>query len=341
MKVVITGYNTCCLNHSGGVKNRVKEIYEHLSKCNELQVEYFRPMETEFENVDILHLFKLEPEYFNLVRKAKKSGIKIVLSSIVPLYDGWKIDIYRRFINRLPILTVYKMSFSILSLIDKLIVETQTEADFILKHYRVDKNKIEVIPNGIDIYTYDGMDIFERIGNVSDYVLHVGLFHENKNQLRLIKALKGTGIDVVFIGGEENGDSTYFDKCKSLAANDKHFHFLGWSDRGSNLLKSAYKHARVFAFPSFQETFGMALIEGAAAGSNIVVSKTLPIHDFHVFDDALFVDPNDENSIRQGVLEAFNTPLNTNLQKRVINFFSWESVIDKHIKLYSSLYGNK
>ena len=117
MKIIIAGYNTCCFNKSGGVQVRIKKIYELLSKQNEIEVEYFRPMETDFDKVDILHLFKLEPEYYNLVRKAKNKGVKIVLSTIIPLEGGYKIDIYRCLINRLPMLNVYKMAFKILSCI--------------------------------------------------------------------------------------------------------------------------------------------------------------------------------------------------------------------------------
>ena len=44
MKIVITGYNTCAQNSSGGVQVRVRKIYEHLLKRDDVEVEYFCPM---------------------------------------------------------------------------------------------------------------------------------------------------------------------------------------------------------------------------------------------------------------------------------------------------------
>lgn len=337
MKIVISGYNTCCMNPSGGVQVRIKKIYELLSMNKNIDVEYFRPMETDFNNVDILHLFKLDPEYYNLVQKAKIKGVKIVLSSIVPLEGGLKIDLYRKYINRLPVLNVYKMAFVILSYVDVLIVETPKEADFISKHYGFDKRKIVVIPNGVDINSYKGHDIYDKINGQKDYVLHVGRFDENKNQINVIKALKGTGIDVVFIGGGDNENSAYYDECKRLAADDSHFHFLGWINNDSNLLKSAYSNAKVFILPSFKETFGLVLLEAAICGCNLAISKSLPILDFGIFDKSYLFNPKDVDDIKEKVGNAFVTVRNDTIKDKVLELFSWNAIIDKHIKVYKTL----
>lgn len=337
MKVVLTGYNTCCLNHTGGVQVRVKKIYELLSQRKDIEVEYFRPMETDFESVDVLHLFKLEPEYYSLVLKAKSKGIKVVLSSIVPLHGGSKIDLYRRFINKLPILSSYKMSCSILNNVDSIIAETFGEKSFIATHYGINHKKIEVIPNGIDINNYQGEEIFNHIGGRKDYVLVVGRFDSNKNQLNVIKALKGADINVVFIGGEDSGKADYFNKCKETVANDSYFHFLGWIDSNSNLLKSAYANAKVFAFPSYQETFGLVLLEAAVTGCNLAISNTLPIHGFHVFDDASLFDPSNIDDIREKIMKAYNSSSSNIWKQRVIDTFSWDTIIDSHIRIYEDI----
>lgn len=337
MKVVITGYNTCCLNHTGGVQVRVKKIYELLSQRNDIEVEFFSPMKTDFDSVDVLHIFKLEPEFYMLVKWAKSRGIKIVLSSIVPLHGGSKIKIYRYLINKLPILTAHKMSSEILNCVDAIVSETPEEKNFIAKYYGINSQKISVIPNGIDISNYDGREIFEKIRGVKDYTLVVGRFDSNKNQKNVIKALKGTDMDVVLIGGPDSVCSAYFEECKELTGNDTRFHYIGWVDNGSNLLKSAYAHAKVFVFPSYQETFGLVLLEAAIAGCNLAISKTLPIHGFHVFDDACLFDPTNVDDIRDKVTSAFSMPKSEIWKNRVIEKFAWSTVIDSHVKLYESL----
>lgn len=337
MKVVITGYNTCCMNPTGGVQVRIKKIYELLSKRNNVDVEYLSPMETDWNSVDILHIFKLEPEFYSLVNKAKSKGVKVVLSSIIPLSGGCNIDFYRCILNKLPILSSYKMNFSILNDVDCIIAETPIERNFISLHYGVNSHKIQVVPNGIDIIAYKGDDIYKRIGGKKDYVLLVGRFDANKNQKNVILAMQESGIDVVFIGGEDSGNTSYYQQCKELAKNDSHFHFLGWIASNSNLLYSAYTNAKVFVFPSYKETFGLALLEAAISGCNLAISETLPILGFHTFDDAYLFNPNDTNDIREKIKEAFSSNKNERIKARVIDTFSWNSLIDRHVELYESL----
>ena len=336
MKVAIVGYNTCCLNYSGGVQVRVKKIYELLSKHNGIEVEYFRPMETDFDSIDIFHFFKLEPEYFNLAVRVKKRRKKIVISSIVPLCGGLKLDLFK-VINKFPILTNYKMQQFVLNAADKVIAETYQEATFITKHYSIDADRIVVIPNGIDDFNYEGREIYEHIGGEKGYVLQVGLVHENKNQANTIKAIKGTGIDLVIIGGENNGDVEYINYCKEIAKGDEHIHFLGWIDNSSAILKSAYANAKVLVFPSYNETFGLVALEGAMAGCNVAMTNSLPIHDFHAFDDCWLFDPNNIPDMREKIISAFNSPKTEGVKKRVKEIFSWDKIIDEHIHLYSSL----
>lgn len=337
MKIVIAGYNTCCFNKSGGVQVRIKKIYELLSKQNDIEVEFFRPMETDINTVDILHIFKLEPEFWNLIERAKIIGVKVVLSSIVSVSRGSIIDIYRLMNNIVPIKNIYKINERIMNLVDYIIAETQMEANFIIRHYRVPEEKIEVIANGVDPDYYDGNEIFKRLGDKKEYVLQVGVIDYNKNQLNAIKALKETNIDFVIIGGPYNPASSYLETCKKVASESPNIHFLGWQSANSPLLKSAYAHAKVLLFPSYHETFGLVAIEGAMYGCNIAISKTLPIHGFHVFDDCWLFNPGDVNDIREKVLSAYNSPKTEETKKKVLETFSWKKIIEKYVDIYKSL----
>ena len=338
MKVVITGYNISNQNKAGGVKVRIKKIYHHLRQRDGLDLEYFCLMTTDLSNCDILHLFKLEPEYYQLVKCAKKLGVIVVLSSIVPLENSHKIDFYRNFLNKFPLLTSQKMAFSILQMVDAIIVETDQEARFIHRHYRISTSKLFTIGNGVDELKYEGKEIYDIIGGEKEYVLQVGRINSNKNYLNVIKALKNQNIDFVIIGDGDHGDRKYYDECIKEANGDPHFHFLGWVDSNSNLLKSAYSNAKVLVVPSFHETFSIVALEGAAAGCNMVITKSLPIHDYGVFDDCHLINPYDIVDIRHQILMAFSEPRTDVTKKRVLGKFSWSNIIDKHIDLYKELY---
>ena len=144
MKILFQSYNTCCQNKSGGVQNRVRTIRELLVKRS-VTVDYFAPFSTRVEDYDVLHIFYLSPESFDLVRYAKQKGVRIVLSPIVGLTGGNILDLCRVFINKLPILTAHKMSFFVAQNSDLLLTESKREADFISKHYKIETEKFRII----------------------------------------------------------------------------------------------------------------------------------------------------------------------------------------------------
>lgn len=336
MKVLIQSYNTCCQNQSGGVQNRVRKIHDLLNKCG-VTVDYFSSFGTRVEDYDILHIFYLSPETFDLVRYAKQKGVKIVLSPIVGLIGGGILDFCRIFLNKFPILTAHKMSFFVAKNADLLLTESSREAQFISKHYGIDKEKFRIIPNGVDCEVYEGNEIYEEIRGVKKYVLQVGRFDNNKNQINVIKALKGSNIDVVFIGGPVPTSESYYEKCYAEAAGNEHFHFLGWQKPDSSLLKSAYANADVVILPSYQETFGLVVLEGAINGAKIAVSNTLPILEFEPLRNVCTFNPASIEDIRIKVSTLLKEERDTQLKDKVESFFSWDSVIDKHIECYEEL----
>ena len=335
MKILFQGYSTYAQNKSGGVQVRMRQLASNLRRYG-VDVDFFDHNSTNISQYDILHIFGLNAEHYNLVNYAHNKGVKVVTSSIVTLAQGWKIDLILALIHH-PVLTIYNMQQSILSASDAIITETPRESLFIEKHYRNVSSKLMVIPNGIEACQETERDYISKITGNNDYVLCVGRFDENKNQLSLIKALKDTNIDVVFIGGPVAKNDKYYKKCLETANGKNNIHFLEWIVNASPLLKSAYSNAKVFALPSFHETFGLVLLEAAVAGANLVVSNKLPILDFQAMDCCSRFNPHDCTDIRNKILEAFNKPMNTNQAHNILNNFSWNTVVKQHIELYKSL----
>ena len=337
MKVLIKSYNTCCQNKAGGVQNRVRTIYELLKA--QIDVEYFETFSSDLMSCDVLHVFGLNFENYSLIRLAKKNNIKVVISTIIPLNNGLKIDLYRKYVNKLPILSVYKMMIKSAQMADRLIAETTSEADFLNKHYGVPKEKIIVIPNGITSCP-DSVDdsIYSYVKKDVPFVLQVGRFDKNKNQLNVIRALKDQEFQVVFIGvADKNTGNDYYERCRQEAKNAKNIVFLGWLDSASMLLKSAYKHAQVFILPSYQETFGLVLLEAGIRGANLAVSKTLPILNYEIFKNCLIFDPSSCSDIKKVVEKAVHKTRDMDMAKKIAKFFSWDSVIKEHLKCYEAL----
>lgn len=335
MKVVFASYNACCQNASGGVQNRLRKIASLVADRG-LDVELFDPFETKLEKGDILHVFMLSLDTFSLIQYAKSKGVKVVISTIVPLIGSKKLKVYK-WLHVLPIVTTYKINRMSLNYADALITESQRESDFIGKYFGINTGKMNVIPNGVDVEKYTGAEIYENIGGAEKYILQVGRFDENKNQINVIRALKNTNIPLVFIGGPGKGNEAYYEKCLKEAQGYSNIHFLGWVDSSSPIIKSAFAHADTVIVPSFYETFGLTAIEGGCMGAKIAFSNTLPITDYPVFSSCLKFAPDNVSQIRETIKQVYEQDKDGLFTENVISTFNWKSVIDEHIRIYNTI----
>lgn len=335
MKVLFQSYNTCCQNVSGGVNVRLHKIAQLLSERG-LEVNLFDAFTSKVLDCDILHIFGIDLENWSLVNYAKQNNKKVVISSILPLQDRAKLSLYE-WLSHTPLMTTHKVLKRTLSMADSVIAESVQEKVFLGKYFGVDLKKIHVIPNGMDTNEYKGKDIFEELGFEGLYVLQVGRFDNNKNQLNVIKALKESDIQMVFVGGASGMDKSYYEKCRHEAKGHNNIHFLGWLGRDSNLLKSAYSNAALVIIPSYQETFGLVILEAVASRTKVAMSRTLPIRDYDEIRMLPCFNPSSPISIRKCIISSLSSVYDNANYENIIKRFSWDSVISDHIDLYSRL----
>lgn len=333
MKILLSSYNTCCQNKAGGVQTRIRKIYE-LLKLRGIQVDYFSAFDSDLRNYDVLHVFMLDYETRGLIKCAKRLGLKVILSSIVSISERRKLRILR-FLTRLGIPTLYKYNREILNNVDAIIVESQKESEYIQECYNIEASKLFVIPNGIHKSDAKGEGILSIVPN-KKFILQVGRFDQNKNQLNVIRAVKGTDINVVFIGGaDETLSSEYFNKCKEEAKGFDNITFLGWLPQDSPLFISALRNAHALILPSFFETFGLVALEGAINGAHVCLSNTLPINDYNIFDKSLTFSPSSVSDIHNVLIDVIKRSRSNDVQAKVEEFFSWDRIIDKHLEIYT------
>ena len=335
MKVLIHTYDTAYQNNAGGVHNRIDRTVKELRKFG-IEVDFFDKYRTNIREYDILHIFKLDISSKQLVEYAKSLGIKSVISSIISIDKGRLIDFYWK-LRRLPINTIYKWIFKICDYADSVIVETPKESRYMIRHFHVEYKKINILPNGVDSITDIDNSIYNVIGGSRKYVLCLGRFDSNKNQLNAIKALSGTDIDFVLIGGPDSSSIEYYNRCLSEAEKYKNIHFLGWLNSEDQLLKSALGNASIILCPSFQETFGLSIVEGMMAGAIPVLSRTLPILEYSSFRNCLTFNPYDTKDIRDKIEKAISFNRNYEVSNEFKIEFSWEHVARRHIEIYKSL----
>ena len=339
MNILIKSYNTCCQNKNGGVQFRLRSIADKLKNKGE-NVELFNEFTTDINQFEIIHFFKLEPENYALLKCAKSNGLKVVISSVIGLSDnnGKKLRLFQKIRRIMPFTTTMEQCVNSLELADLIIAETEAEKLFIVRNYNISSEKIVIIPNGVEYDDYKGKEIYKEIGGEKKYILQVGRFDKNKNQLNVIKAMKDTGIDIVFIGGKDHSENNnYYQRCIDAADGASNIHFLGWLDADCDLMRSAYANADTLILPSYQETFGMVAIEGGVAGAKLALSNTLPILGYPIFDECAKFNPGDIEDIKKTLIETSKRDKSEDFTMRFREAFSWNSVIDEHMKCYAEI----
>jgi len=146
----------------------------------------------------------------------------------------------------------------------------------IVEIYEVDKSKIRVVPNGVDIERFKPSNMNEKIRRQIGLdsklcVLFVGRLIPRKGLPLLVEAAKHvveeysqTIFLIIGDGPLKNSLKAQLEKMR-LA---RHFRFLG--DVQEGLLPAMYNCADVFALPSLQEGQGIALLEAQATAKPVV-----------------------------------------------------------------------
>lgn len=335
MKVFFESYNEVFQNETGGIRIKIEQIKSHLSNCHEIK--YFDKWNDKISECDILHLFMPNIQNYGLFRLAQSQGKKIIISSVATPESNIKI-IYRNVADRIMRNKgIYYYSKYMYSNADRIIAETVYEREFLIKCYKLEPSKVVVIPNGITISSKSiPNDYFSsRTGIKGKFVLQVGRFDRNKNQLSTIKAMNNIGYPLVLIGGPDKDDSSYYELCRKTA--NKNIHFLGWVDHDDPLLYAAYNECHTFILPSHHEILGNALLEAAAMGANIVSTNVLPLKDWGVDELCLSVNPKDEKEIELKLRESLGTEKNDRVQQIINEKFSWSRVVKDHLNVYESV----
>ena len=105
-------------------------------------------------------------------------------------------------------------------------------------------------------------------------------------------------------------------------------------------LPSLYSKAKLFIYPSLYEGFGLPVLEAMACGCPVITSNVSALNEI-AGDAALFIDPNNHQSIAQGIKQVLE---NNNLRKEMTikglqqaKKFSWDRCAKETLKVYEEL----
>jgi len=217
-------------------------------------------------------------------------------------------------------------------------ISENTKMDLV-RFCAVDPKKIQVI------YLAGTLDLKGRQAHLrlpTRYILFVGSRAIYKNFLFFIRSVtpilqKDRELKVICAGGGS------FSKEEQLFLDDleiaKQVLYYPVNDA---ILRTLYRNALVFVFPSLYEGFGLPVLEAFACQCPTIVSHTSSFPEV-AGEAAVYLEPSDPSSVREAVKKVINSPkLRAALKAKgraQLKKFSWAKTARETKKLYGEVLG--
>ncbi|WVH09093.1 MAG: hypothetical protein EoVTN8_415 [Fluviibacter phosphoraccumulans EoVTN8] len=226
------------------------------------------------------------------------------------------------------------MPFAI-SRADCIITVSQSTASHISEILGVAHQKIFTTHLAANVRTHLSKRTFDY-----DYILFVGTLEPRKNLERLIKSYSmlpnhyRAKVKLVIVGGKGWGGIN----IKSIIQryiNDDSVIVLGYVS--DSIMADLYHNSLFLAFPSLFEGFGLPILEAFSYGKPVLTSNISSMPEVAA-DAAVYVDPYDVNSMRNGLAklidnDALREQLSINAFRR-IKLFSWSTTANQTLSVF-------
>ena len=342
MKITLASYHTVNVKH-GGPRTQILQTKQHLEDLgHRVKLHETWNGKPDLKSSDLFHLFASNFAVYDLARFLHIEGMPFVTSPIFftrrsPRVIRWVLRVDTLVRKLAPgIWSDYGFTRDICHWSSAVLPNTESEQSLIIDGLGIPAEKTEVIPNGVEErFLYGDPEPFLEKYEVQDFILNVGhIGVERKNTLSLIRALETIDHPAVIIG--KVTDTEEGQACLAETKKNRNLTIIKGLDHDSDLLASAYAAAKVFALPARYETPGIAALEAALAGANIVITPHGGTQDYFR-EMAIYVDPYSVNDIRAGLERALNAPPDDKLKKHVQSNFLWQRVTEMTANVYQSV----
>ena len=307
-----------------------------------LDAHCWRPWEERLAEARLLHLFGSQSEHLAVVEAARRQHVPVVLSTIAwfSLAGYWAEP--RPLVRRLAACAglairnwcprVYSWRRKLYQSVDLLLPNSHAEAEQLVRCFGVPTRRIHVVPNGADprFGAADPEPFARQVGGPG-FVLCAGRIEPRKNQRALLRALHGSGLRVVLVGGVVPGHEAYLAECRRVA--DERVRFVGPLEHDDPRLASAYAACGCLALCSWYETPGLAALEAGMSGAPLVLPEGGSAREYFG-PQAEYVRPTDLRGIRSAVTKALRRGRSKALAEHVAGSFSWAAAAGVTLEAY-------
>lgn len=242
----------------------------------------------------------------------------------------WKQSLWKNFITDLSI----KKAKEIIAITNF----TKSEIE---KYYpKTDISKVSVVYNGFNDFSNERINENNIRNEIKDldkkYILTVSTISPRKNIDGLIKAFNEIKDQIkenlVIAGGNGWMYEKVYDLVEQLDLSDR-VKFTGRIN--DEELKWLYKNAKLFAYVSFYEGFGLPPLEAMTYNIPCIVSNKSSLPEV-VGDNAILVDPSNIELISEKLIEIINGK-KVDIDIKYLKNFSWDKCAEGVKKVYSKI----
>lgn len=224
---------------------------------------------------------------------------------------------------------------------DAIITVSEFSKNEIIKYYPQAKEKIFVIPNGINLQQFRVLNIPRK-----KQILFIGAIAKHKNIKIILKAflMIKDKIDhtVVIVGNKDKG-MPEDEETKEILKQIPPERVIFTGKLTDEEIVRVYNESEIFVFPSIYEGFGLPILEAMACGCPVIASNQSSIPEV-CGDSALLFDPFNPEELAEKILLLTN---DSNLRNKLVEkglervkVFSWEEAAEKHIEVFKRvMYG--
>jgi glycosyltransferase involved in cell wall biosynthesis len=227
---------------------------------------------------------------------------------------------------------------------DVLVCVSNATAEKLLD-FRRPRGRVVVAPHGVDLNFFspqgasdDATRVLQRYGIAEPYLLFLGTVEPRKNVPGLVRAFdllsdKHPDLSLV-IGGAPGWGEAQVEAATRQARHPGRIRRLGYIPEPA--MPVLLRRAAVVAYPSFEEGFGLPVLEALACGAPTVTTRGTAMEEASG-GAARLVTPGDTSELAQAiddVLTAGTGGPERELGRAVAARHTWVASADKHLEAY-------
>ncbi len=292
------------------------------------------------KNIDLVHLFCAHIGTYHLAKSIQALNLKLVVTPVFysrrsPRFIRSVLTITKP-LSKIGIVYPYMIARELCSMATIVAPNTQKECNLVQNGLKIPNTKIKLLPNGVDErFYYADRSLFTNKYGMKDFILYVGhIGWQRKNLLPFLKVCQKIDIPLVLIGKIIQND--YGKKCIEFIKSRRNTILITDIEHTDPILASAYAACDTLVLPSYYETPGLVALEAGLAGAKIVITKYGGTDEYFK-DYAIYINPNSEKSIRDGIKKSLEQKRNPVLKEHIKNNFLWQHAAQTLVKIYNNI----